>query len=163
TDGRGGHFADRDLAAFDVRAVMRRLRTVRTVFRAAAGLDAQEHAPLHFVGGVMGAMRLLRAEDQLRQRQGVYLFNFVQRPVVSNQVLLVTGRVRGSYRRRANALSATIATAMATIIQLAARGASAGMNRCATTATMTMSTTAMMLTTIPSDRSPRSGSAAGAY
>ena len=40
----------------DVGLVVRRLRTVGAVLRTAAGLDAEQHAALHFVGAVMRAM-----------------------------------------------------------------------------------------------------------
>ena len=70
----------------DVGLVVRRLRAVRAVLRAAAGLDAEQHAALHLVGRVMRAVHRLRAEHEIRQRRGVDRFDFGDRPVVADVV-----------------------------------------------------------------------------
>ena len=59
--------------------VVRALRAVGAVLRAAAGLDAEQRAELHLVGGVMLAVDALRAKEQLRQRQIVNGADFLQR------------------------------------------------------------------------------------
>ena len=49
--------------------VARRLRAVRAVLGAAAGLDRQQRRELDGIGGVMRAVRLLRPEQELGERQ----------------------------------------------------------------------------------------------
>jgi hypothetical protein len=53
----------------DARVVMRGLRTVRAVLRAAAGLDRQQRRQLDSGGIEVLAMNLLRTEDQVAERQ----------------------------------------------------------------------------------------------
>ena len=81
--GRLDHLVERDqVATRHVSGIVRRLRTIRAVFRAAAGLDAEQHAALHLVGAVIRPLGLLRAKDQIRERRGVNRFDFLERPVV---------------------------------------------------------------------------------
>ena len=61
--------------------VVRRLRAVGAVFRAAAGLDGLERAELHGGRVVVRALRMLRAKDQLGQRQ---IINGAERGQVVN-------------------------------------------------------------------------------
>ena len=63
----------------DAGLVVRRLRAVGAVFRAAAGLDAQQHAPLHLVGAMMRAVHGLRAEHQIGQRRARRSIRFRRR------------------------------------------------------------------------------------
>ena len=60
-----------ELVRVDAGLVVRRLRAVRAVLRAAAGLDAEQHAALHLVRPVVRAVGLLRAEHQIEERRGV--------------------------------------------------------------------------------------------
>ena len=73
----------KQLLRVDVRIVTGRLWAVRAVLRAPAGLDAEQHAALHFVRTMVHAMDSLRAENQIRQRRRVDGLNFGQRPIVS--------------------------------------------------------------------------------
>ena len=73
------------VVAIDAGVVVRRLRAVGAVLRAAAGLDAQEHAALHFVGDVIRAVHRLRAEHQVEQRRRVDRFDLGDRPVVPDR------------------------------------------------------------------------------
>src|SRR5207253_9025810 len=57
-----------ELGARDARLVVRRLRTVRAVFRAPAALDVQENRALDLVRCVVLAMRQLCLEDNMDER-----------------------------------------------------------------------------------------------
>ena len=69
--------------AIDAGLVVRRLRAVGAVFRTAAGLDAEQHAALHFVPARDARDGQLRAEHQVEQRRGVNRFDFPDGPVVA--------------------------------------------------------------------------------
>ncbi len=51
------------------RVIARRLRAIAAVLGAAAGLDRQQRRELHRVGCMMRAMDLLRAQQQIGERQ----------------------------------------------------------------------------------------------
>ena len=72
------------MLAVNIGLVVRGLRTVGAILRAAAGLDAEEHTALHLVGAVVGTLSLLRSEDQIGQRRGVDRFDLVDSPIVSD-------------------------------------------------------------------------------
>jgi hypothetical protein len=78
-------FAQRDkVLASHVGLVVGRLRAVGAVLGTTAGLDAQQHAPLDFIGPVMRAVGTLRAKHQVRERGGVDRLDFGNRPVVAD-------------------------------------------------------------------------------
>ena len=62
------------------------LRAVGAILGTGAGLDRQQRAHLHRVGYVVRAMRALRAQDQIGERQGEERAHLVQRPVVADGV-----------------------------------------------------------------------------
>ncbi len=70
--------------ALQVGLVVRALRAVAAVLRTGAGLDAQQRAHLHGVGVEMGAVRGLRAVQQVAERQLEQGANLGARPVVTN-------------------------------------------------------------------------------
>ena len=85
-DRRLAHLVERDeILARDAGRVVRRLRTIRAIFRTAAGLDAEQHAALDLIGAVIRALHLLRAEDEIGERRGIDRLDLVERPVVSNR------------------------------------------------------------------------------
>ena len=87
---RGEHLLDRhQRLGLGAGLVMRALRAIAAVFRAAAGLDRQQRAQLHRVGLVVLAVHLLRALDQIGQRQVVDVPHLLQR-----QPARVESRVR---------------------------------------------------------------------
>jgi hypothetical protein len=61
---------------------MRTLRTIAAVFRAAAGLDAEQARGLDLVGIEMSAVDALRAEHQVREGKIVKRLRFGPPPVV---------------------------------------------------------------------------------
>jgi hypothetical protein len=63
----GVHF--HQLLGLDARFVVRRLRAVRAVFLAAARLDREQRGELHGIRVEVLAMHLLRAEQQVVERQ----------------------------------------------------------------------------------------------
>jgi len=65
---RDGLFHAQQFPARDTGAIVRRLRAVGAVFRTAAGLDAEQHATLHFVRAMVHAVCDLCPEDEIRQR-----------------------------------------------------------------------------------------------
>jgi hypothetical protein len=70
------------------------LRAVRAILRTPASLDAEENAPLHFVGSMIRAMDLGRAKYQIGERRGVNTFDFLDGPVVperGHQSFMLTG------------------------------------------------------------------------
>ena len=80
---RSQRFLDvHQILAIHLGVIARRLRTVRAILGAAAGFDAEQHAALHFVGSMMRAMDLRRAEHQIGERRGVDSFDFLDGPVV---------------------------------------------------------------------------------
>jgi len=64
---RGGHsrLHAQQFLARHTRVIVGRLRTVATILRAAAGLDAQQDAALNFVGAMMLAVHELGLKNQL--------------------------------------------------------------------------------------------------
>ena len=66
----------------DARLVMRRLRAVGAILRAAAGLDAEQHAALHFIRTMVLAMNELGSKNQIQERSRVDGLNFIEGPIV---------------------------------------------------------------------------------
>ena len=66
----------------DASVVARRLRAIGAVFRTAAGLDRQQGADLHAVGGMVAAMHRMGAVEQIVERLGVEREGFGAGPVV---------------------------------------------------------------------------------
>jgi len=59
------------------------LRAVTAIFRATAGLDAEQARRLDMIGVEVSAVNALRAENQIRERLIVQRFGFGARPVVA--------------------------------------------------------------------------------
>ena len=74
--------APHQLAGFDAGLVMRALRAIGAILGTAAGLDRQQGRELDLARVEMPAMRELRAENQLRQRQIEQRGDLVARPIV---------------------------------------------------------------------------------
>ena len=82
---RVAHFLERhQLLALEAGVVADALRAVRAVLGAGAGLDREQRAHLHRVRLVVRAVRGLRAEDEVRERQGEQRLDLGDRPVVSD-------------------------------------------------------------------------------
>ncbi len=64
--------------------VVRALRTIRAVFGASAGLDAEQRAALHRLRIVVLTVDRLRAKEQLGQRKVIKRFDRVGGPIVAN-------------------------------------------------------------------------------
>jgi hypothetical protein len=78
--------------------IMRTLRTILAVLRAAAGLDRQQPALLHLVGVEMFAMNLLRLEQEIVEGQREQRDDLALSPVVAQPVIgarFVVSRRRG--------------------------------------------------------------------
>ena len=71
------------LRGFDAGVVMRALRTVSAVFRAAAGLDAEQARGLDVIGIEIAAMDGLRLKKQIREREIIKCLGFESRPIVA--------------------------------------------------------------------------------
>ena len=67
----------------DARVISRRLRTVRTVFRAGACLDGDQFADLHRGAVVIAAVDARSAECQVQQWQLVHGADFLRAPVIA--------------------------------------------------------------------------------
>ena len=75
---RRAHFLDRQQSfAFEPGVVAGALRAIGAIFRAGAGLDTQQGADLNRVRIEIGAVRGLRLEHQVIERQLEKRFNFV--------------------------------------------------------------------------------------
>ena len=71
------------LRGFNAGVVMRALRAVPAIFRAAAGLDAEQARGLDVIGIEIAAMKGLRLKDQVYERQIIKCLGFGSRPVVA--------------------------------------------------------------------------------
>ena len=70
----------------DAGVVLRGLRTIGAILRAAAGLDRQQGRDLHFGRIEILPVRQRRAEHQLRKRQREQCAHLLARPVVAERV-----------------------------------------------------------------------------
>ena len=68
--------------------MVRGLAAVAAILGAAAGLDREQRAKLHFVCRVMGTVDRCRAEQQFGERQVEDLRDFLARPVHPHSVML---------------------------------------------------------------------------
>ena len=65
--------------------VMRALRAIGAIFRAAAGLDAEEARLLDIADIVKMPVNAVRLGDQIEQRQIVNCDDFIDRPIVPEE------------------------------------------------------------------------------
>ena len=71
------------LRGFHPGVVMRALRTVAAILRAAAGLDAEQACGLDVIGIEIAAMDGLRLKKQIREREIIECLGFEPRPIVA--------------------------------------------------------------------------------
>lgn len=91
--------------ALDAGLVMRGLRAIGAVFRAVAGLDAQERAALDGTGVVMCPMDGLGAVEQIGEGKVVNLTDLVARPVVTDHLAPLSNVAVDEWRRRRDVLA----------------------------------------------------------
>src|SRR5579863_5129664 len=110
--GGQGLLDAQQLAALDTCAIVGRLRAVSAILGASAGLDAEQHAALHLPGAMIGPMRELGSEHQVRERSVINRLDLRQRPVVprhrpggviypilQRQYLILFFSIAGDWRR----------------------------------------------------------------
>jgi hypothetical protein len=86
------------LLGLDAGVVLRALRTIGAVFRAAAGLDRKQRRNLHFAWIEMHAVHARRLEHQFGKRQRKQRAHLPTRPVVAHVAEICRGRQRLSKR-----------------------------------------------------------------
>jgi hypothetical protein len=80
------------------------VRAVAAIFRAGAGLDAEQARGLNVIGIEVAAMNALRPEDQVGERQIIERFGFHSRPIMARLIRCVAGVDRIQRRIHATSL-----------------------------------------------------------